>query len=99
MSDEIYLVKTKSGSLYYLRFQSKFIGKDSVTIDVKGEPAIVTGVTESEGIAEIAEKHQKNEFPKPTDLKPGKIIHFESKKDRFKGGHTTRIAEVYKRVA
>jgi hypothetical protein len=47
----------------------------------------------------VAENLRENIQPTPADLKPGKIIHFESAKNRFKGGHTTKIAEVYKKVA
>jgi hypothetical protein len=97
MTEKKFLVKTKSGSIYPVEIKGGMLGKKKMIMLIRKEEATITAITkESKPVPAFSEK-LKPDTAKLKNLVPGNILVFKT--ENKKVGNTSRIAEVYKKVA
>ncbi|MBW2963967.1 hypothetical protein KY363_00770 [Candidatus Woesearchaeota archaeon] len=96
MSEEKYLVKTKSGSMYPIVVNKGIISKGAMKITLPKGTAEVKCISDKSNAGEAYLADPKGASVNVDNLKPGKIIVFSLGKE---AGNTSRIEEVYRRVA
>jgi hypothetical protein len=95
MSDK-YLIKTKSGSFYPIVIKGGLLGKKEMIITGPKGDANVRHISEDSSPGRAAVEDPKGDSVKEANLRPGKVIIFSKGQEV---GNTSRIEEVYRKVA